>query len=132
MRCVQHRRFRCGSTRNFHFVYQKFGLTTSKVNAKSGKFLGFWIHLASNILDFKQDIPSIWLTYWIYIIHPATSRFFRTKVAHSGHDHCGTRLAHAAMGYPAGSSHEVPQDLRRNHRRALKFRSNLGSRPAGT
>ena len=76
------------------------------------------------------DTPSIWLTS--LDIHPGTSTFFRTKVAHSGHDHCGTRLAHAAMGYPAASSHEVPQDLRINHQRAVKFGSNSIPRCAGT
>ena len=134
MRCVQHRRFRYDSTRNFHFGHQKRHVTTSKVNAKSGKFLGFWIHLAP-----KPSACRMWsrghpqhLANVIGYTSRLTSRFFKTKVAHSGHDHRGTQLAHAAMGYPAASSHEAPQGLWINRQRAAKFGCIAGPRSSGT
>ena len=94
-------------------------------------FIGFtWPQNRPHVGCEVGDTPSIWLTS--LDIHPAPSKFFRTKVAHSGHDHRGTRLAHAAMGYPTASRHEVPQDLPMNHQRARKFGSIPGSRSAGT
>ena len=128
---------RYGSTRNFHLGTKNSGSLPKSI-AKSGKFLGFWIHLSGNAQSQHQTSSTSTRTPLANMANVTgytsrlTSRFFRTMVPHSAHDDLGTQLAHAAMGCPAASSHEVPQDLRIHHQRALKFCSNPGSKSAGT
>ena len=64
--------------------------------------------------------------------HRVTSRFFRTKADYIGHDRCGTQPEHAAMDSPAAPRHEVLQDLRIDHQKAVKFCWIAGSKTAGT
>ena len=91
--------------------------------ARCGKLLGFWIHLAPNMVcmsDVKSESRGMRSRS---IKHPRLQPGHTQHLANScyrGHDHRGTQLAHAAMGCPAASRHEVPQDLRIDHQRAAK------------